>query len=71
MTPIKKENSHLPTFNFINQSFDEEDFDEEPKKRIKKRGNKKDDFDYGNYIKLELRRLGYNHLDANKKKKLI
>lgn len=40
-------------------------------KRIKKRGNKKDDFDYGKYIKTELKRLGYTTLEANKKKKLI
>lgn len=38
---------------------------------MKKRGNKKDDFDYGKYIKKELKRLGFATLEAGKKKKLI
>lgn len=42
------------------------------KKTLKKRrGNKKDDFDYNKYIDRELEKMDASKIDSNKKKKLI
>lgn len=42
------------------------------KKRLKKRrGNKKDDFDYNKYIEKELRKMDTSKMDSGRKKKLI
>lgn len=44
----------------------------QPRKTQKKRrGNKKDDFDYNKYIDRELNKMDTTKLDCNKKKKLI
>ena len=37
----------------------------------KRRGNKKDDFDYNKYIEKELKKMDTSKLDSNRKKKLI
>jgi hypothetical protein len=43
----------------------------ERKKMKKRRGNKKDDFDYNKYIEKELKKMDTSKLDSNRKKKLI
>ena len=44
---------------------------EAQKKLKKRRGNKKDDFDYNKYIDRELKKMDTSKMDQNKKKKLI
>lgn len=42
------------------------------KKGLKKRrGNKKDDFDYNKYIEREMKKMDTEKMDSNKKKKMI
>ncbi len=46
-------------------------FEVSPLKKKKSRGNKKDDFDYNDYIQKELQKLDTKSMDLGKKKKLI
>lgn len=41
------------------------------KTQKKRRGNKKDDFDYNKYIEREMKKMDTAKMDSNKKKKLI
>lgn len=51
--------------------FSEEEKKVEGKRVKKRRGNKKDDFDYNKYIEKELKKMDTSKLDSNRKKKLI
>ena len=44
---------------------------DKPKKPKRRRGNKKDDFDYNKYIEQELRKIDTSQMDKSKRKKLI
>lgn len=52
-------------------SLDQMNIPQFKKVQKKRRGNKKDDFDYNKYIEREMKKMDTTKMDSNKKKKLI
>ena len=64
----------LKPFEFLEEkteTFCTESVHDKPKKPKRRRGNKKDDFDYNKYIEQELRKIDTSQMDKSKRKKLI